>query len=145
MKQNIRKGGTAMPMSHEEERELRRQRREAAKRKREAEQKKLRNTLIIAAVLLALFGYRFYGIVQELKAATMKPDTGEAQVEVTEAPTETVSALKALQTPTTIHIKAAGDLNITNSVVSAGLSATGYDYSRACMDVATVLSDADGT
>ena len=134
-----------MPMSHEEERELRRQRREAAKRKREAEQKKLRRTLIIAAVLLALFGYRFYGIVQELRAATVKPDTGEAQVEVTEAPTETVSALKALQSPTTIHLKAAGDLNITNSVVSAGLSATGYDYSRAFMDVAMVLSDADLT
>ena len=132
-----------MPMSHDEERELRRQRREEARRKREAEQKKLRNSLIIAAVLLVLFGIRFVQIVGEIKAETIKPD--QVQVEETEAPTETVSALKALQTPTTIHIKAAGDLNITNSVVSAGLSATGYDYSRAFMDVATVLSDADLT
>ena len=132
-----------MPMSHDEERELRRERREAARRKREAEQKKLRNTLIIAAVLLLVFGFRFVQIVKEMKAEVIKPES--TQVEETEAPTETVSALKALQSPTTIHIKAAGDLNITNSVVSAGLSATGYDYSRAFMDVATVLSDADLT
>ena len=85
-----------MPMSHEEERDLRRQRREAAKRKREAEQKKLRKTLIIAAVLLTIFGIRFYDIAKEFRAETIKPDTQQTQVEETEAPTETVSALKAL-------------------------------------------------
>ena len=134
-----------MAMSHDEERELRRERREAAKRRREAEQKKLRKTLIIAAVLLTIFGIRFFSIVKEFKAEIAKPETTEETVEVTEEPTETVSALKALQKPTTIHIKAAGDLNITNSVVSAGLAATGYDYARAFMDVSTVLSDADLT
>ena len=131
---------------HDEEMNARRQRREEMRRKQEEERKKLRKGLIIGAVLLLLFGLRFYTMVKDSKAGTLTPDAPMMETEaVTEATTEPVSALKALQTPTTIHIKAAGDLNITNSVVSAGLAATGYDYSRAFMDVAAVLSDADLT
>lgn len=131
---------------HDEEMNARRQRREDMRRKQEEERKKLRKGLIIAAVLMLLFGLRFYTMVKDSKANSLVPDAPIMETEAaTEATTEPVSALKALQTPTTIHIKAAGDLNITNSVVSAGLAATGYDYSRAFMDVAAVLSDADLT
>ena len=135
-----------MALYHDDEMNERKQRREAMRRKREEEQKKLIKGLIIAGVLLVLFGIRFFTMVKDSKANQVVPDTAVEQTEqTTEATTEPVSALKALQTPTTIHIKAAGDLNITNSVVSAGLAATGYDYSRAFMDVAPVLSDADLT
>ena len=135
-----------MALYHEDEMNERKKRREEMRRKREAEQKKLIKGLAIAGVLLILFGIRFYTMVKDSKANQVIPDAVAEQTEqTTEATTEPVSALKALQTPTTIHIKAAGDLNITNSVVSAGLAATGYDYSRAFMDVATVLSDADLT
>ena len=135
-----------MALYHEDEMNERKKRREEMRRKREAEQKKLIKGLAIAGVLLILFGIRFYTMVKDSKKNQVIPDAVAEQTEqTTEATTEPVSALKALQTPTTIHIKAAGDLNITNSVVSAGLAATGYDYSRAFMDVATVLSDADLT
>ena len=135
-----------MALYHEDEMNERKKRREEMRRKREAEQKKLIKGLAIAGVLLILFGIRFYTMVKDSKTNQVIPDAVAEQTEqTTEATTEPVSALKALQTPTTIHIKAAGDLNITNSVVSAGLAATGYDYSRAFMDVATVLSDADLT
>lgn len=135
-----------MALYNDDEMNERKQRRETMRRKREEEQKKLIKGLIIAGVLLVLFGIRFFTMVKDSRANQVVPDAAVEQTEqTTEATTEPVSALKALQTPTTIHIKAAGDLNITNSVVSAGLAATGYDYSRAFMDVATVLSDADLT
>ena len=135
-----------MAPNHDDEMNMRRQRREEMRRKQEQEQKRLRNGLIIGAVLLILLGVRLYTLIQDSQSKTIQPDavTVETAPE-TKEPTETVSALQALQSPTTIHIKAAGDLNITNSVVSAGLAATGYDYSRAFMDVAAVLSDADLT
>lgn len=46
---------------------------------------------------------------------------------------------------TTVHIRAAGDLNITDSVVDSGLAGNGYDYTRAFQDVASTLSSADLT
>ena len=64
--------------------------------------------------------------------------------EETEATQET-SASRKQNTKTVIHLRAAGDLNITNSVVEAGLAATGYDFTRAFMDVAPVLAGADLT
>lgn len=135
-----------MPLYNDDEMNERRQRREEIRRQREQEQKKMVKRLIIAGVILLLFGIRFYTMVKDSKPANLTPDAEIQQTEATTEPTEeTMSALKALQSPTTIHIKAAGDLNITNSVVSAGLAATGYDYSRAFMDVATVLSNADLT
>lgn len=134
-----------MALYQDDEVNKRRERREAAQRRREEEQKKFRKRMIIAAVILLLFGLRFYTLVKDAKPANLTPDVTEAETVPETKPEETVSALKALQSPTTIHIKAAGDLNITNSVVSAGLAATGYDYSRAFMDVAAVLSDADLT
>jgi len=71
----------------------------------------------------------------------------KVEVRETEAPTE--AATKPAPTEanpiTTIHIKAAGDLNVTNSVITSGLSASGYDFTRAFKDVAAILSDADLT
>ena len=68
-------------------------------------------------------------------------------MEATEAPTEApTEATRAPYDPiTTIHIRAAGDLNITDSVVDSGLSQNGYDFTRAFQDVASTLSSADLT
>ena len=68
------------------------------------------------------------------------------QTQETTLPTETTEETKAKRDPlTVIHVKAAGDLNVTTTVVDSGLAATGYDYTRAFMDVAHILSDADIT
>lgn len=44
---------------------------------------------------------------------------------------------------TVIHVAAAGDLNITDRVVTSG--GAGYDYTKTFMDIAHVLADADLT
>lgn len=59
-------------------------------------------------------------------------------------PEETTSRLH--QDPTTVvHIRAAGDLNITDTVVNAGFTQNGYNFTAAFQDVLPVLADADLT
>lgn len=140
-----------MAPNHDEQMNMRRERREAHRRKQEAERRRIKIALVAAVVILIGCGVGLFFMTQkagEVSAnAGVQPATQETTKpvrETTEA-TEAGKTLRGLQSPTTIHIKAAGDLNITNSVVSAGLAATGYDYTRAFMDVASVLSDADLT
>ena len=133
--------------------ELRRNReaRAAQRRQREMEQKKMIIKLVIAAAVILLAGLVIF-IVS--KTGGEQPE-GQMEVQQTEAvqtlptetegtPTEATSRWDADAT-TVIHIKAAGDLNITDAVVASGASAMGYDYTKAFMDVAPLLSDADLT
>lgn len=133
-----------MPL-HDDEMNRRREKREAQRKKREAEARRMKLMLILAAVVLLLCGVGIFQLVQN----TEDPGSAEMQQEVieTEAPTEAPKATSPAQKDpvTTIHIKAAGDLNITNSVINAGMSASGFDYSGAFKDVAAVLADADLT
>lgn len=62
-----------------------------------------------------------------------------------EKPVQETTPRNRQQPETVIHIRAAGDLNITNSVVQSGLTATGYDFTRAFQDVAPLLTEADCT
>ena len=124
----------------------RRARREAMRAKQAAQQKKMKRMLILASVILVLCGAGLYYLVSGADTSSM----GEATVQnpkETEPLKETMKpAAMAFQDPiTTIHIKAAGDLNITNSVVDAGLAISGYDFSYAFQDVAAILADADLT
>ena len=136
-----------MPL-HDDEMNKRRERREAQRRKQEAERKRLMTALIVAAVVLVLCGVGIFFIARNAPK-TDKPaaDTvTEETVQQTEAPKQEPEETAAKKgSSTTIHIKAAGDLNVTNSVIQAGLAATGYDFTRAFMDVTSVLSDADLT
>ena len=132
-----------MPL-HDDEMNRRREKREAQRRKQQAESKRLKITLVLAAAVLILAGVGIRKIVE------MSGGDRPAQVQVpvvTEPPTEATEAPKRTEPSptTTIHIKAAGDLNITNHVVDAGLSTGGLNYSRAFMDVASILADADLT
>lgn len=132
-----------MPL-HDDEMNMRREKREAQRRKQQAEAKRLRITLILAAVVLVLCTA---GIV----FLTGRSDSPETPVAAETRPTQkttqaTEPATRAQKsTKTTIHIKAAGDLNVTNTVINAGVAVGGYNYTRAFMDVASTLSDADLT
>ena len=141
-----------MASNHDEQMNQRRQRREELRRKRQAEQRRMKLGLIAAAVVLILGTIWMVNISRDPKP--LGSDTAQQQITpqttaATEAPTkpvaETTKPGRGYQEPITIHIKAAGDLNVTNAVVSAGLAATGYDYTRAFMDVSAVLADADLT
>ena len=130
---------------HDEEMNRRQQRREEMRRRQEAEQKRLRVGLIAAGIILAVCAVVMLVIVRDVA-----PDAFVRQTEATQAATQASTETKApswltQNTTSTIHIRAAGDLNITDSVVKAGLAATGYDFTRAFIDVAPLLSEADLT
>ena len=132
-----------MPL-HDDEMNMRREKREAQRRKQQAEAKRLRITLILAAVVLVLCTA---GIVFPPSRSDSSQTTVAAETRPTQKPTQATEPATRAQksTKTTIHIKAAGDLNVTNSVINAGVAVGGYNYTRAFMDVASTLSDADLT
>lgn len=132
-----------MPL-HDDEMNMRREKREAQRRKQQAEAKRLRITLILAAVVLVLCTA---GIVFLTGRSDSSQTTVAAETRPTQKPTQATEPATRAQksTKTTIHIKAAGDLNVTNTVINAGIAVGGYNYTRAFMDVASTLSDADLT
>lgn len=132
-----------MPL-HDDEMNMRREKREAQRRKQQAEAKRLRITLILAAVVLVLCTA---GIVFLTSRSDSSQTTVAAETRPTQKPTQATEPATRAQksTKTTIHIKAAGDLNVTNTVINAGVAVGDYNYTRAFMDVASTLSDADLT
>lgn len=132
-----------MPL-HDDEMNMRREKREAQRRKQQAEAKRLRITLILAAVVLVLCTA---GIVFLTSRSDSSQTTVAAETRPTQKPTQATEPATRAQksTKTTIHIKAAGDLNVTNTVINTGVAVGGYNYTRAFMDVASTLSDADLT
>ena len=132
-----------MPL-HDDEMNMRREKREAQRRKQQAEAKRLRITLILAAVVLVLCTA---GIVFLPSRSDSSQTTVAAETRPTQKPTQATEPATRAQksTKTTIHIRAAGDLNVTNTVINAGVAVGGYNYTRAFMDVASTLSDADLT
>lgn len=131
-----------------EDMEKRRQRRQAQQKKQRAQRRKLRLGLAAAALVLLLCAFAINYFVEnapaEVETAGLSADP--APEETTAPQTEpTEQTASRWNSTTTIHIRAAGDLNVTDQVVDAGLSATGYDFTRAFQDVASTLSSADLT
>ena len=126
----------------------RHERRQAAQKKRQEESRRIRRTLFAALIALVLCGVAFRNLTKDLvKEKPAETDNKTQALEVTEAPTEEPKATRPVQKDpiTTIHIKAAGDLNVTDSVVNAGVAIGGFDFSPVFKDVAGILSDADLT
>lgn len=123
----------------------RRKRREEQRQKMLRQQRQLRIRLIIAAVVIVVCAVVIFALA---KNGGGEPAIGESTptgIAVTEAPTEEVATQPPSDGITTIHIKAAGDLNVTDLVVNSGITTLGYDFTDAFLDVAHVLSDADLT
>ena len=123
-----------------------RHKRRMEQRKRQKRQRRrLLLGLLAAVVVLGACGGALYyftsrapgdaGVSVQSQAAATEPPT--------EAPTEETRS--RYDPITTVHIRATGDLNVTDSVVDSGLAANGYDYTRAFQDVASTLSSADLT
>ena len=130
---------------HDEELNKRREKREALRKQREAEARKLRLALIAAALVLIACGVGIFMIARSAGVETSvsaRPEETQRQTEATRA-TETTAPVRSKTT--TIHIKAAGDLNITDAVVNAGMPTGKLDFTRAFMDVAATMADADLT
>ena len=135
----------------EDDMEQRRRRRAALEKKRRKEQQMLRRKLIIAgAVFAACLGLVIW-LTRDNSAASnpgeVIPGESISQEPTFTAPPEERATLPPDTPTTTIHIKAVGDLNVTDKVVASGKARLGeyYDYTAAFMDVAPLLSDADLT
>lgn len=129
----------------------RRKEREEYRKKRQAQQRRMKIRLIAALIVLIACGVGIYVLSGGSEPSTLA-DNGEtvpvteiAPEEETEAETEVPTETSArYQAPTTvIHIRAAGDLNVTDKVVNAANTDMGYDYHKAFIDVAHLLADAD--
>ena len=123
----------------DEDMDKRREKREAMRRKQRSAARRMRLTLLVALVILGLCGYGIWQLTQngeDVQAA--------APTQATQPPTEATEPTQ--RSPlTTIHLRAAGDLNVTDSVVSSGIAVNGYDFSGVFKDVSSVLSGADLT
>ena len=126
-----------------EDMEKRRQRRQAQQKKQRAQQRRLRLGLAAAVVVLALCTAAIYYFAEKASQNAPSPTAAIVPTEETTQPTQ--ETRPGREPTTTIHIRAAGDLNVTDSVVDAGLAANGFDFTRAFQDVASTLVGADLT
>lgn len=128
----------------------RQEKRAQLRQKQLQEQKRMRRNLIIAGIVVVLCCVGIFLLARNAGAREPEQQTENAPAMTEAAPqpqaAETTEATSSRRkSATTIHIRAAGDLNITNSVVESGLVASGYDYTRPFLDVAHLLSEADLT
>ena len=134
-------------MAQYDELERRRKKRAALEKKKQQEAQRMRRKLITAgAVFLACLALVIF-LVRDVDV-TAAPDSRDPAAEIfTEPPTEERATQPPATPTTTIHIKAAGDLNVTDKVVASGKASFGeyYDYTKAFLDVAALMSDADLT
>lgn len=142
-----------MAFDNEEELNRRRREREARRKQQLAEQRKLRNRLILAGAVLVVCAVAMIVLISSTgEDAKNTESTPESTVETTQA-TQAFSPLaqekqettSRRNTKTVVHIKAAGDINITDNVILSGASAVGYDFTASFQGVAPILSDADLT
>ena len=103
-------------------------RRANRKLQREKQQRSLKVKLIVAAVVLVLCGV----LIAVLAAGKNEPSDSNLSTSEQTQPDQTV-----------IHFAAAGDLNVTEAVVQSG--GANYDYTKALLDVAPLLANADIT
>ncbi len=124
----------------------RRQAREEQRKKRLRAKRLMILRLAAAVIILAACGFGIYRLTQttgqpiQSTLATV-PDAVETEPPATEAPT--VARLDQDLPPVTINLVAGGDLNVTDKVIWSGQQAGEFNYTKAFMDVAPILSEAD--
>lgn len=110
--------------------------------KKQQEKQKQRKAILSLVAIVGVILFVIIMIVLVVKDTQANSAGSAAEAE---AATQATEPQNRREPQTVIHIRAAGDLNITNSVVHSGLSATGYDFTRAFQDVAPLLTEADCT
>ena len=133
--------------SEREELNRRRRARAEQQRRRKAAQRKLRIRLVLAAVVILASAAVIYNLGRQGEIPLMEAAPTEVVIygednATTEETTEPKSN-NLNREPTVIHLAAAGDLNVTDSVVWSGQTGTVYDYTNTFMDVAPLFSEAD--
>lgn len=135
---------------YEDELDRRRQERLARQAQKIKKQRLLRIRLIIAGIVLIAAGVGIHllsGSSQSTAGETTPPESIQSTTQPTQPETQSTreQSQSNRNVSTTIHIKALGDLNITDSVILAGAGAGGYDFTPCFQDVAGLLADANLT
>ena len=128
-----------------EELNKRRIAREQQRRQRRRAKRLMSLRLILVILVLAGCGYGIYRLTGTTGEPIQSVISQQPEAEQTEAPTEppTERSLTMEQAPVTVRLVAGGDLNVTDKVVWSGQSGGDFDFTKAFMDVAPILSDAD--
>ena len=123
----------------------RRQAREEQRRKRQRARKMMKIRLILAVLVLIGCGVGIYYMAGNTGLPAFSVEATLPEIQETEPPTEapTERSLDFEQPPVTVKLVAGGDLNVTDQVVWSGQEGGEFDYTKAFMDVAPILSEAD--
>ena len=116
-------------------------RRQERQQKQQAQNRKMVVKLIIAAIAIVLCGVLIFTVIRSASRSDIPTQPTQLTTEPTQLPTGEQPESTAPMDPTTvIHLAAAGDLNITDTVLSAG--GPTYDFSNVFLDVAHLLAGA---
>ena len=133
----------------ENEAQRRRKARLAKKARQRQQRRQMMMGLAVAAVILALVGLILVFTGRGSDDPNQPMETTTLPAETTTAPADTEpqqTEERKEQTGTTvIHIRAAGDLNVTDYMLDNAAHENGYDFSQTFLDVAPILSGADLT
>ena len=129
-----------------EELNNRRKKREEQRKQRRRAKRMMTLRLVLAVLVLAACGYGIFRMTQSTgqpiqSVIAQNPEVEETEPEETEAPTE--EEIPWDQKPVTVKLVAGGDLNVTDKVVWSGQEGNEFNYTKAFMDVAPILSEAD--
>lgn len=120
---------------------IRRKKREAARKKQQAR----RRRQIVTGIAGVLAALALCGVLIWVANKGKTPPVSGESLPGQAAPQGDAAKATDPGPETVIHIAAAGDLNVTDRVVSAGKNETGYDFAPVFRDVAPALSNADLT
>lgn len=132
----------------------RQKRRVEMERQRAEERKRLKRSMAVVGIILAACAIAVLCMARDMGVFEPKETVEIQETFPKEPPTgPSQQATEPILNPhdprnkpvTTIHIRAGGDINITDDVVSSGKIGKKYDYTRAFIDVQAILSDADLT
>ena len=115
-------------------------RRQEHQQKQQSRQRKSIVKLIVAAIALTLCGVLIFTVIRSARQNTAPTDP---ETSASQATQDTQTEPSGPPPTTVIHLAAAGDLNVTDTVIASGGGS--FDYSQTFLDVAHLLANADIT
>ena len=122
----------------------RQQQRAEARKKREHAQKMTMIRLGIALAVILVVGLTIFLVTRDGRQPGETTSNKPSTPVISNQPTETTAPV-VQEERTTVTVTVAGDLNVNEATVNAGLTPYGYDYGPVFRDVAPLLANADVT
>ena len=120
--------------------------RQEERKKRQRAKKLMKIRIFAAVVVLITCAAGIFHMTREPGQPLFPERLEVEEIEETEPPTEAPTEEDYAaweQPPVTVKLVAGGDLNVTDKVIWSGQTGGEFDYTKAFMDVAPILSEAD--